>query len=171
MKPIQQRRLCLTVQGVENVPPIVADLQRLAQAFSNLISNAIKYTPDGGTITIHAQQIDDAHFQIVVSDNGVGIDPADQELIFDKFFRAGSAGQHSSGEFKFKGGGPGLGLSIVRGVVEAHGGRIWVVSKGYDEVRCPGSAFHVVLPLKAHPATESSDVAKVMPFTVTPEEL
>jgi signal transduction histidine kinase len=169
MQPLQLRRLRLTVEGVEDIPPIVADLQRLSQAFGNLISNAVKYTPDGGTIAIRARQIEDAHFEVVVSDTGVGIAPEEQDLIFDKFFRVGSADQHSSGAFKFKGGGPGLGLSIARGIIEAHGGRIWVRSQGYDEVRCPGSQFHVVLPLQAHsPVTKPP--GRVTPFAVTPEK-
>ncbi|MDY7080457.1 MAG: HAMP domain-containing sensor histidine kinase [Chloroflexota bacterium] len=171
MKPIQLRRLHLAVQGVDGIPPIVADLQRLSQAFSNLVSNAIKYTPDGGNIAIHAWQMDNANFGVVVSDTGVGIDPIDQGLIFNKFFRAGNSDLYSSGEYNFKGGGPGLGLSIARGVIEAHGGRMWVVSEGYDEVRCPGSAFHVVLPLQARPpAAEPSATGKVTPFTTAPEE-
>jgi len=175
MKPIQLRRLHLTVEGVEDIPPIVVDLQRLCQVFGNLVSNAIKYTPDGGSIVVRARQIDDARFEVVVADTGLGIDPTDQELVFDKFFRVDSPDHHSSGEFKFKGAGPGLGLSIARGVVEAHGGRIWVVSERYDEKRCPGSAFHVVLPLKACPPTaetlateppaiEHPVAEKVMPF-------
>ncbi len=161
MKPIQSRRLHLTVEGVEDIPPIVADLQRLSQAFSNLVSNAIKYTPDGGSIVIRARQIDDTRFEVVVADTGVGVDPVDQELIFDKFFRVGDPDHHSSGEFDFQGGGPGLGLSIARGVVEAHGGHMWVVSERYDEVHCPGSAFHVVLPLQTCPPA----TGKVKPFT------
>jgi len=152
MKPIRLRRLNLTVEGVEDIPPIVVDPQRLGQAFGNLISNAIKYTPDGGSIAIRARQTDEAHFEVVVADTGVGIDPSDHELVFDKFFRVGNSDQHSSSQFKFKGAGPGLGLSIVRGVVEAHGGRTWVVSEGCDEIRCPGSAFHVALPLRAYPS-------------------
>ncbi len=172
MKPIQLRQLHLAVRGVEDIPPIVADLQRLSQAFSNLISNAIKYTPDGGQITIRARQMDAAYFEVVVSDTGVGIDPRDQELIFDKFFRVGSSDLYSSGKFNFKGAGPGLGLSIARGVIEAHGGRIWVVSAGHDEVRCPGSEFHVVLPLQPRsPAARLYDASEVLPFTVEPEEL
>ena len=148
---IQQRDLDLTITGVKEMPAIKADLQRLAQAFNNLIINAIKYTPDGGTITIQARQIDKMRFEVIVSDTGMGIDTSDQEIIFDKFFRVGEVDQHSSGDFKFKGGGPGLGLSISRGIVEAHGGRIWVKSEGYDEEKCPGSAFHVELPIKARP--------------------
>jgi signal transduction histidine kinase len=58
---------------------------------------------------------------------------------------------HSTGDTKFKGAGPGLGLHIARGVIEAHGGQIWVESEGYDEEKCLGSAFHVVLPLTAMP--------------------
>jgi signal transduction histidine kinase len=173
MQPIQQRQLHLTVQGVEGIPPIVVDLQRLSQAFGNLISNAIKYTPDGGTISIHARRINDALYEVTVTDNGVGIDPADQELIFDKFFRAGQPNLHSSGEFSFMGGGPGLGLSIARAVIEAHGGRIRATSEGYDQERCPGSAFHVVLPLEATSPIAGPTAAreKVLPFTVMPEGL
>ena len=108
---------------------------------------------------------------LAVTDSGVGIDPADQEFIFDKFFRVGKPNLHSSGEFSFMGGGPGLGLSIARAVIEAHGGRIRVESEGYDQERCPGSAFHVVLPLEAISPIAAPTAAKekVLPFTVMPE--
>ncbi len=155
---IELRNLQFGMMEIDDIPPIVGDLQRLSQVFGNLISNAIKYTPDGGTITIWAQQLDDMCFEVIVSDTGVGIAPEDQDLIFDKFFRVGSIDHHSSGEFKFKGGGPGLGLSITRGIIEAHGGRIWVESEGYDEKNCPGSTFHVELPITATPPdTHSPD--------------
>jgi signal transduction histidine kinase len=58
---------------------------------------------------------------------------------------------HSSGKTKFKGGGPGLGLHIAKGIVDAHGGAIWVESPGYDEETCPGSTFHIILPIKNEP--------------------
>ncbi len=147
---LRERRLTLTIQGLENIAPIRADMDRLAQAFSNLISNAIKFTPDGGRITIEAHPLDEEHFEVTITDTGIGISKVDQELIFEKFYRVGSIDLHSSGEYKFKGGGPGLGLPIARGVIEGHGGCIWVESEGYDEERCPGSTFHVVLPYYAH---------------------
>jgi signal transduction histidine kinase len=86
-----------------------------------------------------------------VQDTGIGIDARFQELIFTKFYQTGEVALHSSGQTKFKGGGPGLGLAIVRGVVEAHGGRAWVESPGYNEQTHPGSRFHVVLPIKHQP--------------------
>lgn len=147
---LKERRLTLSTHGLETIPPIRADMERLAQAFSNLISNAIKFTPDGGRITIAARPLNDEHFEVTVADTGIGISRVDQELIFEKFYRVGNMDLHSSGDYKFKGGGPGLGLSIARGVIEGHGGCIWVESEGYDEERCPGSTFHVVLPYHAH---------------------
>jgi signal transduction histidine kinase len=69
------------------------------------------------------------------------------ELIFTKFYRTGSAALHSTGKTKFKGGGTGLGLAIARGIIEAHHGKLWAESDGLDEKACPGSRFHVVLPL------------------------
>jgi signal transduction histidine kinase len=84
--------------------------------------------------------------QIAVCDTGVGIDPEHHDLIFEKFYQVGRSHYHSSSQTKFKGGGPGLGLAIVRGIVRAHRGRIWVESEGYDEERCPGSCFYILLP-------------------------
>jgi signal transduction histidine kinase len=90
----------------------------------------------------------DQKVEIVVTDTGIGIDPDDLERIFDKFYRVGDVLFHSTGKIKFKGAGPGLGLTIARGIVEAHRGRIWAESPGCDEEACPGSEFHVVLPVR-----------------------
>jgi signal transduction histidine kinase len=126
------------------------DGDRIFQAISNVVSNAIKYTPDRGRIKIDGRQLQDL-VEIVIIDNGIGIDPHDQVKIFDKFQAVGEVALHSSGKLKFKGGGPGLGLPISKGIIEAHGGRIWVESDGYDEVTCPGSAFHILLPIREEP--------------------
>jgi signal transduction histidine kinase len=126
------------------------DGERLVQVFRNVITNAIKYTPDGGEIVISGRPLP-GFVEVTVMDNGIGIDPEFHARIFDKFGRLGSVALHSTGKTKFKGGGPGLGLSIAKGVIEAHGGTIWVESDGYDEVRCPGSTFHILLPIRKSP--------------------
>jgi signal transduction histidine kinase len=126
------------------------DGERLFQAISNVVSNAIKYTPDGGRISVNGRRLQE-FIEIVIIDNGIGIDPHDQIKIFDKFQAVGEVALHSSGKLKFKGGGPGLGLPISKGILEAHGGRIWVESDGYDEKTCPGSTFHLLLPIREEP--------------------
>ncbi len=152
---LAQRNLAWEMEGVEQLPIIQADGDLLQKMFHHLLSNAIKFTPDGGRITIAGAAIrvgqssgpDAQAVEITISDTGIGIDPAHHELIFEKFYQTGPVRLHSSGKAKFKGGGPGLGLAIARGIVAAHGGRIWVESPGHDEQRLPGSCFHVVLPL------------------------
>jgi signal transduction histidine kinase len=139
---------------MSHLPKIEADREALRKVFYHLIGNAIKYTPDGGTITILGKALPDqvdlceGGIEIVVSDTGIGIDPRFHDLIFRKFYQTGQIALHSTGKTKFKGGGPGLGLAIVQGIVEAHGGHVWVESPSWDEQVCPGSQFHVVLPLR-----------------------
>jgi signal transduction histidine kinase len=154
-KDAEERKQTIVLQGLEDLPSITADMLGLRKVFYHLVINAIKYTPDGGGITItgypvapQANNLPLGGVEIVVSDTGIGIDPRYHELIFTKFYQTGELELHSSGKTKFKGGGPGLGLAIAKGIVEAHHGRIWVVSPGYDEVKCPGSQFHVILPLR-----------------------
>ncbi len=131
---------------------IYADSERLYQALKNILTNAIKYTPDKGTITLDGRTLP-GFVEIIVTDTGIGISHENQTLIFEKFAQLGKVNLHSSGKTKFKGGGPGLGLPITRGIIEAHGGTIWVESEGYDEDKCPGSSFHILLPLR----TDASD--------------
>ncbi len=126
---------------------IYADSERLHQALYNILINAIKYTPDHGRITISGRTLP-GFLEVTIRDTGIGISTEDQRLIFEKFEQTGRTNLHSSGSTKFKGGGPGLGLSIARGIIEAHGGTIWVESPGYDEVKCPGSTFHILIPLR-----------------------
>ncbi len=153
-KSISERRLTVKVDALKDLPVIQADLDGMRKVFYHLISNAIKYTPDGGKISISGCSLangmagsQDSAVEIVVADTGIGIDPALRDLVFAKFYQTGTISLHSTGKVKFKGGGPGLGLAIARGIVDAHGGRIWVESPGCDEENCPGSQFHVVLPI------------------------
>jgi hypothetical protein len=151
------------------LPVVCGDQTRLMQLFSKILGNAVKYTPDGGriTVTTSLKQIDrnrpfpdldgigagtgsrsqQAAVEIVISDSGIGIDKDDQRRIFDKFFEVGNIQEHSSGRTAFKAGGAGLGLSIAKGVVDMHGGQIWVESPGYDPQNCPGSSFIILLPI------------------------
>lgn len=148
---VRQRHQKLDVRpfaGSERV--LYGDPERLYQAFCNIVSNAIKYTPDGGQIWVDGRVLP-GFVEVTIKDTGIGISPEDQQLIFEKFTQLGQTSLHSSGKTKFKGGGPGLGLSIARGIIESHGGAIWVESEGCDEVKCPGSTFHVLLPIRTGP--------------------
>jgi signal transduction histidine kinase len=131
---------------------IYVDPARMMQAIRNVISNAVKFTPDGGRITVDGRMLK-GFIEVIIADTGIGISQEDQALIFEKFGQLGRVDLHSSGKTKFKGGGPGLGLPIARGILEAHGGSIWVESPGYDEEACPGSTFHILIPAR----TESPD--------------
>jgi signal transduction histidine kinase len=131
-----------------------ADEERLIQAVSYIVSNAIKFTPDGGKITVDGALLP-GFAEFSISDTGIGIDPGNHKKIFEKFSSLGPASLHSSGKIKFKGGGPGLGLPITKGIIEAHGGAIWVESDGYDEEKCPGTTFHVVIPIREQPPFEA----------------
>jgi signal transduction histidine kinase len=126
------------------------DAGRLFQAFHNVISNAIKFTPDGGSVIIGGQILP-GFIEVTIKDTGIGIAPENQSRIFEKFGWVGSASLHSTGKTKFKGGGPGLGLPIAKGIIQAHEGTIWVESDGHDEVKCPGTTFHILLPLRLEP--------------------
>jgi signal transduction histidine kinase len=149
-KAFEERNIAMvTDDGLGDLPLIPADPDLLVKVFRNIIMNAIKFTPDGGSITISARCVNGSEppqVEIAVRDTGIGIEPALQHLIFEKFNQTGDILLHSSGKTKFKGGGPGLGLAIARGIVEAHGGRIWVESPGYNEQVHPGSTFFVSLP-------------------------
>ncbi|HSQ17503.1 MAG TPA: HAMP domain-containing sensor histidine kinase, partial [Anaerolineales bacterium] len=146
-----ERQLSLELISIDGLPLIAGDPSLLLKVFQNLVSNAIKYTPDGGRITIRGGRSVDARMgdcvEIQVQDTGIGIDPDHQELIFEKFYQTGKVALHSTSETSFMGGGTGLGLAIVRGIVNAHGGRIWVESSGHDPAQRPGSTFFVRLPL------------------------
>ena len=152
-KNTTERNINITINHAENMPSIYADPDMIKKALYHLIINAIKYTPDGAKILISTQQIEMENnipgLEISVKDSGIGLNPEHHELIFEKFYQVGSVALHSSGKTTFKGGGAGLGLAIVQGVARAHGGKVWVESKGYDEIDFPGSTFYLHLPINA----------------------
>jgi signal transduction histidine kinase len=153
---IRERNQTLNVKNFPGSNEMTfGDGERLLQAFRNVITNAIKYTPDGGTIVVDGRLLP-GFVEITVTDTGIGIAPENHTRIFEKFGRLGNVSLHSTGKTKFKGGGPGLGLPITKGVIEAHGGAIWVESEGYDEVRFPGSVFHILLPIRKSPPDDKA---------------
>jgi len=157
-KAFEERNIQISVDGLAELPLIPADPDMLQKAFRQIIMNAIKFTPDGGSITVSGKYLNGSEppqVEIAIRDTGIGIEPALHHLVFEKFNQTGDVLLHSSGKTKFKGGGPGLGLAIARGIIKAHGGRIWVESDGYNEQTYPGSTFFVSLPaenqLEANP--------------------
>jgi len=140
------REITFEIEGIENLPAVTGDSKRLYQALWNVITNAVKYTPDGGNVRITGRQIEET-VQIAVQDSGIGIPPEAQKHIFDRFYILHDTARHYSSKTAFKGGGLGVGLTVARGIIEGHGGRIWVESEGYDEERLPGSTFHILLPI------------------------
>ncbi|MEZ4646923.1 MAG: tetratricopeptide repeat protein [Chloroflexota bacterium] len=153
---LELRRLTLSLQNLDVLPEVAADSELLPAVFESVLVNAIKYTPDGGQIVINgrfwtespAADLPPNSVEIIVHDTGIGIDAEALELIFTKFYQTGDVSLHSSGKTRFKAGGPGLGLAIAKGIIEAHRGLIWAESPGYDEAALPGSTFHIVLPLR-----------------------
>jgi signal transduction histidine kinase len=127
----------------DDLPEIVGDRVRLEQVLTNLVENAIKFTPAGGQIHIRAEYCGGDPFnercvRLTVADTGIGIPPAEQEKIFDRFYQVDSSERRAYR-------GTGLGLSICKHIVERHNGRIWVESDG---VPGHGSRFHVELPVE-----------------------
>ena len=171
-KSFKERKQTLTI-SIPSLPLAKADPNLLKKLFQHLLTNAIKFTPNDGKINIVARalptrsaELPNGGVEIVVSDTGVGVDPASQDLIFSKFYQPGELSKHSTSKRRFKGGGAGLGLALSKGIVEAHGGRIWVESKGYDEVNYPGSKFHVVLPLSNASKNGNTEVGEEVNVSV-----
>jgi signal transduction histidine kinase len=166
--PLQERNQALEIQQFSGISEITfGDPERLLQVFRNILYNAIKYTPDGGKIIIDGRRLP-GFLEVTVCDTGIGIDPDDIQVIFEKFVRLGNTALHSSSKINFKGGGPGLGLRIAKGILESHGGTIWVESPGYDEKECPGSTFHLLIPLRTAPP--DAKMAKLFSSMTTPNQ-
>jgi len=128
------KELHLTGQVASDLPNVYIEVAQIQRVLYNLVQNAIRHTPADGTIAINAVQVAN-EVQIDVADSGEGIAADDLARIFDEFYRGEKSRSRSTG-------GAGLGLAIAKGIVEAHGGRIWVESRlGL------GTTFHFVLPV------------------------
>jgi signal transduction histidine kinase len=141
--PLAERKhITVTLQPIAEDLQITGDRELMEYACYNLLTNAIKYSPQRTEVTISAGK-DDQHVRMAVSDQGIGMDQKEVKRIFQKFYRTKKAEQ--SGEA-----GTGIGLSIVQQIVEQHAGRIEVVSRPGE-----GSCFTVVLPAVAHAPASS----------------
>ena len=130
----EQQSVKMRINIAANIETVRVDAVRIAQVMDNLLSNAIKYNKQGGTVLVRAVQEDDS-VVVMVQDTGIGIAKDDQPHVFDRFFRAPEG-------VKLKIEGSGLGLAITQGIIQRHGGRIWVESEPNV-----GSSFYFSLPL------------------------
>jgi len=136
-----ERGIQLGIEMPNDVPLVIMDEQRIGQVVTNLLSNALKFSPRGSTVTVTVR-VTDQSLHVCVKDEGEGIAPKDMSRLFQKFSQLDSSTTR-------KAGGTGLGLVITKGIVEAHGGRIWVESEVGQ-----GSSFNFTLPLSG-PGSES----------------
>ncbi len=130
---LKEHTMSLKTNG--KLPEIEGDAQRIKQVFNNLLTNAVKYTPNKGRIEVEIKE-EKKHILVLISDTGIGIPEEEHEKIFEKFYTVGGKSLMRESERM------GLGLTIAKGIVEAHGGRIWVESEGDGK----GSIFYFTLP-------------------------
>ena len=133
LNQIKDKRLKVNVDVPQTLLPVLGNPIRLRQMLDNLIGNAVKYTPEGGSIVIR-MSVEEEQLITSIKDSGIGIPLSDQAHIFDKFYRASNAPKGVPGT--------GLGLAIVKSIVDNHEGRIWVESRTRE-----GTTFFIVLPL------------------------
>jgi signal transduction histidine kinase len=126
---------------------VFVDSERLLQAIVNVLDNSVKFTPEGGSIVVDGRMLP-GFIELTITDTGVGIDASAQAMIFEKF-GAGRRSEYAKNDGVVPG--PGLGLHLAKGIIEAHGGAIWVESQGYNEELCPGSTFHLMFPFRESP--------------------
>jgi two-component system phosphate regulon sensor histidine kinase PhoR len=133
-EPAEKKEISLSRNEIPSSLSVQGDRNYLEQVLTNLIDNAVKYTPEGGRVIISAIEKDSKDIQLSVEDNGIGIPKEDLSRIFERFYRVDKGRSKELG-------GTGLGLSIVKHLVQAHGGRVWVESQPGK-----GSIFYFTLP-------------------------
>jgi len=133
----QEQQASIHCDIPSDLPPVFVDADRIRQVLRNLVSNALRYTTTGGTIKIRVDSSPPGWVTICVSDTGSGIDPEDLPYVFDHFFKADKSRHRGYG-------GSGIGLAIVKQLVEAHGGEVWVESQPGE-----GSSFYFTVPIAA----------------------
>lgn len=138
----ENKPMALSVDAPKNLPPVLGDTDRVRQILSNLVNNAYNYTPENGTIHVNIHQ-ENGDLQVDVEDNGIGIKPDDQARLFERFYR----GEHP---LVLATPGTGLGLPIVRQLIEMHKGKLWMKSTG---VPGEGSTFSFTLPIEKEAVT------------------
>jgi len=169
-EPLSENRLILKIgRPLPLLDCLRGDRDQLLKTLQRLVENAIKFTPPGGEIHLSAnlltrdqvfekrellqsfhgqffqQELTTDYLQLSVTDTGIGIDPDEQLLIFDKFYEIGEIHAHFTSQTRFGGKGVGLGLALVKGIIEAHNGLVWVESAG---TKVGGSSFHLLLPVQ-----------------------
>jgi len=135
----KEKKISILSEPLSNLPPIFVDSERIHQVLHNLLDNAFRYTLAGGTIKIEASSVSHGWVTVSVSDSGSGISPEDLPNIFNHFYKADKSRQRGHG-------GSGIGLAIVKQLVEAHGGKVWVESEVGK-----GSTFYFTLPTVLQP--------------------
>lgn len=138
-EPAEKKKISLSRNAIPSLLAVQADRGYLEQILINLLDNAIKYTPEGGRVTVSAVEKDSKDIQFLIEDNGIGIPKEDLSRIFERFYRVDKGRSKEMG-------GTGLGLSIVKHLVQAHGGRVWVESQPGK-----GSTFYFTLPNRSEP--------------------
>jgi signal transduction histidine kinase len=170
---IAERKQQLVVEVAENLPSIEADRDKLEDALSNLVSNAIRFSPDGGQVRVAAHEVVGDMLEILVEDSGPGIPQEDLANLFEPFYTGSDILHHHSGTFEYGSKGLGLGLAIVRRFIELHGGivRAHAINSpaeggggggGGGGKRITGTRFQILLPLNKgeaidSPANQSAD--------------
>lgn len=142
---VEKRNLTIVCDGLETLPSITGDTHLLREMFKNVIGNAIKFTPDQGKIVVYGLPRD-GQVEIKIQDSGIGIPREEHKRVFDLFHVLGSILNHSTSKSSFLGGGMGLGLPTAKGIIEAHLGKVYLISPVQKDDNYPGTACVITLP-------------------------